>query len=174
MLHDLLLWFCNHIVNIIPIHCLRLLFYRSIMRFSIGKGSSIHLGCKFNSRNNFIMLENSTINQDCRIDNRCTIFIGNNVTISPNCKLITADHDLMDKNFQGREKGISISDFCFMGSDSMILPGCNMAFGSALGAKSLLTKSTTKNKIYLGIPASPALDRFGNYDYSCSYKRWFH
>lgn len=174
MLGELRLFICNFIIAFIPFHFIRLAYYRFIMRFEIGKNASIHLGCVFNDKGKFCIGENSTINQFCRIDNRGGIYIGSNVSISPYVKLITADHDLCDAKCIGRENKIIINDYCFVGSDAMLLPGVTMFKGSALGAKSLLNKDAITDTIYVGIPAVPKKKRGGIYNYSSEYKRWFH
>lgn len=144
------------------------------MKFKIGTGSSIHMGCKFNCKSKFSIGENSTINQFCRIDNRGGVYIGNNVSVSPYVKIITADHDLMDKNCIGREFKVVLEDYVFLGSEAMIFPGCTMKYGSALAARSVLTKDTERDYIYMGTPAVKYKKRPGKYLYTASYKRLFH
>jgi acetyltransferase-like isoleucine patch superfamily enzyme len=174
MLHDFKLYFCNFFITFIPFHNVRLAYYKFVMKFKIGKGSSIHLGCRFTGVTGFEMGKNSTINQYCRIDNRGCIFIGDNVSISPCVNLITADHDIYANNFAGRQKEIIIKEHVFIGSDAMVLPGVIMEEGSVLGAKSLLTKSTIAFGIYSGLPAKLRANRPTNLDYDSCYIRWFH
>ncbi len=174
MLHDFKLFICNFFIAYVPFHFIRLFYYKQIMKFKIGKGSSIHLGCHFTGVTAFTMGINSTLNQYCRIDNRAGIVIGNNVSVSPDVDLITADHDIHTQSCDGRQKEIIIKDFVFIGSDAMILPGIIMEEGSVLGAKSLLTKSTVAYGIYVGIPAQLKGNRRTDIDYSASYIRWFH
>lgn len=174
MLKDLGLFVCNFIISSIPFHSVRIFYYKWVMGFKIDKGSSIHLGCKFNTYSNLSIGKNSTINQFCRIDNRGGISIGSCVSISPYTKLITADHDINDPTAKGRSREIIIEDYVFIGSDAMVLGGIKMEKGSVLGAKSLLTKSIQPFAIYLGVPASFKSLRNTNLDYTASYSRWFH
>jgi acetyltransferase-like isoleucine patch superfamily enzyme len=174
MIHDFKVFICNFFIAFIPFHYIRLFYYRYIMGFKIGKGSSIHLGCQFTAVTEFNIGKNSTINQYCRIDNRGGITIGENVSISPYVNLITADHDIYTANCVGRQKEIIIKDFVFIGSDAMVLPGVIMQEGSVLGAKSLLTKSTVAYGIYTGLPAQLKGNRRTDLDYNASYIRWFH
>jgi acetyltransferase-like isoleucine patch superfamily enzyme len=174
ILLELRIWFCNFIIAYIPFHFIRLGYYKYIMNFEIGKGSSVHLGCHFNTPGLFIMKENSTINQFCHIDNRGGIEIGNNVSISPKVSLITTDHDLNDEKSTARADPIIIEDFVFIGYDALVLRGCTLKFGSVVGAKSLLTSSTAACGIYLGMPAKLKKTRIGNFNYTGSYKRFLH
>lgn len=173
MRHDFKVYICNFFVAFIPFHFIRLLYYKYVMEFEIGKGSSVHLGCQFTAVTCFKMGVNSTINQYCRIDNRGCVSIGDNVSISPYVNLITADHDIY-ANFEGRQGEIVIKDYAFIGSDAMVLQGIVMEKGSVLGAKSLLTKSTIAFGIYNGIPAKLKASRPINQSYHTSYIRWFH
>lgn len=174
MLHDFKVYLCNFFIAYIPFHFIRLFYYKYIMKFEIGEGSSIHLGCKFTAVTEFYMGKNSTLNQYCKIDNRAGIKIGNNVSISPYVNLITADHDVQAVNFEGRQKEIIIKDYVFIGSEAMLLPGVIMETGCVLGAKSLLTKSTVAFGIYAGLPAQLRANRRTDLDYQTSYIRWFH
>ena len=175
MLSDFRLWLCNHFINHLPIHFFRLAFYKKVMKFEIGENSSIHLGVKFNCAKNFIMGNNSTINQDCRIDNRGSIIIGDNVSISPQVKILTADHDIKSPSLEGRNRPINIHDYCFLGTDCIILGGINLAKGTVVSAGALLTKSTEVFGIYQGVPAIKKGQRSSEtINYSSSYKRWFH
>lgn len=171
---DMRIWICNFIIAYIPFHSIRLLYYRHAMNFSIGIGSSIHIGCKFNTSGDLSIGIDCTINQFCRLDNRGGIKIGNNVSISPYTKLLTADHDINHPQCIGRDRPIELNDYVFIGSDAMVLGGVQMAEGSVLGAKSLLTKSTEAYGIYVGVPAFYKAKRNSQLAYSAAYARWFN
>ena len=168
------LWACNHVVNKIPSHHFRLWFYKTIMKFEIGSGSYIHLGCHFNCKGRFLMGKNSVINQYCHLDNRGFIYLGNNVSIAPKSNLITADHDLYSSDCSGRSYPINIQDYCFLGYGSTILAPCNMEIGSALGASSLLRGTTEPYYLYLGLPAIKTKKRPEDLSYKMNYDRLFH
>jgi acetyltransferase-like isoleucine patch superfamily enzyme len=144
------------------------------MSFKIGKGSSILLGCRFNTSGLFIIKENSTINQFCHLDNRGGIEIGNNVSISPKVSIITADHDLNDTGFIGRTAPVIIDDYVFIGYSAIVLKNCHLKIGSVVGAASLLAHSTESYGIYMGAPAKLIKYRTRDFDYTCSYKRLFN
>lgn len=175
MLSDLRIWICNFIIGYIPFHAIRLFYYRNIMEFKIGKGSSVHLGTKFNCAKNLTIGSNCTVNQYCRLDNRGGIYIDDNVSISPYTKIITADHDIKSLTLEGRNRPVLIEKHCFLGTESLILGGVTLSTGTVIGAKSLINKSTQPFGIYYGIPASLKGKRDENtINYSASYVRWFH
>ena len=174
MLHDLLVWFANFVVNKIPFHTIRLFYYRHVMGFRIAKGASIHLGCTFNCRKELIIGKNSTLNQFCRIDNRGGITIGSNVSISPYVKLVSADHNLHSPFCEGRSRPIILEDYVFIGIDAVVLGNVTMHLGSALGANSVLSKDSEEYGIYAGIPALLKSHRPKEFNYQSHYARWFH
>lgn len=168
------LWICNHIVNKIPSHHIRLCYYRYIMKFDVGEKSYIHLGCRFNCKGNFRMGKNSVINQYCHLDNRGGIIIGDNVSIAPECKLVTADHDLYHPNCLGRSSPITIEDYCFIGYGALILAPTLMQKGSALGAVSMLKGNTDAYYLYVGSPCIKKKIRPQQLNYTMDYDRLFN
>ena len=69
------------------------------------------------------------------------IYIGRGSYIAPNVGIITANHDPEDlsKHFPGRD--VHIGDGCWIGMNSIILPGVSLAKGVIVGAGSVVTKS---------------------------------
>lgn len=171
---ELILYLCNHFINKIPFHFVRLFYYKRIMKFEIDHGSSIHLGCTFDTFGNLKIGKNSVINSNCRIDNRGDIIIGDNVSISENVIILTADHDMDSLDFKGRNKNVVIGDYVWIGTRAIILQGLTINSYSVVGAGSLLTKSIESYQVYGGIPAK--FIKYRNkidFNYHCRYKRLF-
>ena len=170
---ELRLWFNNHVISSIPSHFVRNLWYRYLMNFLIGKNSSIHLSVTFDCASGFFLGNNSTINSGCRIDNRGSIKIGSNVCISEQVTILTADHDLHSLTFEGRNRSVEISDFVFIGTRALLLPGVKLGEGSAVAAGSIVTKSVEPFVIVAGVPARPIGTRPRTLNYTASYRRLF-
>lgn len=168
------IFICNYLIGYIPSHHLRLWYYRQIMKFTIAKGASIHLGCKFACAKHFVLGENSTINQNCHIDNRGGISIGANVNIASRCAFISADHLLDSTTFEGRNRPIAIEDYCFLGYGVTVLGGVKLAEGCVVGAGSLVNKNTESYVLYAGNPAKKIKERIKNLNYQTNYRRLFH
>lgn len=82
------------------------------------------------------------------------ITIGHGSYIAPNVGLITANHDFMDLENHTKAKPINIGERCWIGMNSVILPGVNLADGTVVGAGSVVTKSfEEKNCVIAGNPA---------------------
>lgn len=85
------------------------------------------------------------------------ITIGNDVTITGGVKLLTHDGSAcLVKNKLGRyfKYGkVNIGSSVFIGTNSIIMPGVNIADNVVIGAGSVVTKSILKSGIYAGSPA---------------------
>ncbi len=173
LLFHALLYVCNHIVNRIPSHALRLWFYRRFMKLQIGMCSAIFMGAWLDGIGSFVMQGNSVINQRCRLDNRGGIAIGRNVSISAEVCILTADHDPQGTHFDGRQKPVVIEDYVMVGTRAMILPGVTLGEGSVVGAGSVVTQDVAPYTIVSGIPAKPVGMRSRDLDYTLDYRRLF-
>lgn len=168
-----LLYLTNHVVNYIPLHFIRLSFYRICLKFKIGSDSTIFMGTEFDTKDNLNIGNNSVINQKCRLDNRGCITIGENVSISAEVCILTADHDLQSCDFIGRTRPVNIEDYVFIGTRATILPGVTLGKGSAVAAGAVVTKSVPPFTIVAGVPAKPIGRRPADLQYCLSYRRLF-
>lgn len=167
------LYFTNHVLNYIPLHFIRLYFYRVFLQFEIGSGSTIFMGAWFDTIKQFKIGKNSVINQKCRLDNRGSIAIGDNVSISSEVCILTADHDLQSYDLKGRCRPVNIEDYVFIGTRAMILPGVTLGKGSAIAAGAVVTKNVSPFTIVAGVPAKPIGKRQTNLQYHSRYRRLF-
>ena len=81
------------------------------------------------------------------------VTIGNNVTISAPVQLLTHDNSII-KISRGAVTdtfgSISIGDNCFIGANTVILPGVTLADNIIVAAGSIVTKSFFENNIIIG------------------------
>lgn len=80
------------------------------------------------------------------------ITIGKNVMFGPKCSLFAENHVFSDPNVtiksQGvAQKGITIEDDCWIGSNVIILDGVTIGRGSVIGAGTLVTKSVPAGSV---------------------------
>lgn len=153
MKRDLLMYVTNHLVARIPSHSFRLAFYRSVLGFKIGRGSSILMGTWFDDSRKLRIGAHSVVNQRCRLDLRGGITIGNNVSISANVTILSADHDVKAPAFSYRERPVVIDDYVFIGTGSTILPGVSIGRGAVVAAGSVVPRSVPPLAIVAGNPA---------------------
>lgn len=82
------------------------------------------------------------------------ITIGKGSFIGPNVGLITANHDTSDLNSHQEAKPITLGENCWIGMNSIILPGVTLGPNTTVGAGSVVTKSFPEGHcIIAGNPA---------------------
>ena len=82
------------------------------------------------------------------------ITIGEGSYIAPNVGLITENHDIYDPDKRGGQKDIVIGKKCWIGMNSVILPGVQLGDHTVVGAGSVVTKSFSEGYVVLvGNPA---------------------
>lgn len=82
------------------------------------------------------------------------IIIGKGTYIGPNVGLITANHDLNDLSIHSERKPITIGAKCWIGMNSLILPGVILGDHTIVGGGSVVTKSFEQgNCVIAGNPA---------------------
>lgn len=107
-----------------------------------------------------------------KIGNNCAIYspimtpesylitIGNNVTIAPGVRFITHDNSISKvfPEFTDVFGRIDIGDNCFIGANSIILPGISLGNTCIVAAGSVVTKSFGDGEIVGGNPAKQISD----------------
>ncbi len=80
--------------------------------------------------------------------------IGSGTYIAPNVGIITENHDLHDPSKRGVGKEVVIGKKCWIGMNSMILPGVKLGDNIIVGAGSIVTKSFSEGRcVIAGNPA---------------------
>ena len=100
------------------------------------------------------MGDNSSIGPHGYVGCSGKIIIGKNVMFGPKCSLFAENHIFSDteKNIKSQgvsQKGITIEDNCWIGSNCIILDGVTIGKGSVIGAGTLVTKNVAPGSIVL-------------------------
>ncbi|WP_321401362.1 DapH/DapD/GlmU-related protein [Maridesulfovibrio sp.] len=82
------------------------------------------------------------------------IIIKNNVLVSPNVCFYSTGHDYTSSQKPDIGYRIVVHDNCWIGANSIILPGVEIGEGSVIGAGSVVTKDIAPNCIAFGNPAT--------------------
>ena len=171
--YDALLFVCNLLVANFPSARLRHTFYRQVMKIQLSPGAHLMSGIWFDARGTCHIGRNSVINPRCRLDSRGGLYIGDNVSISPWVHLITADHDIDDKDFKGRLRAIRIENRVFIGSRATVLPGVTIGEGAVVAACACVTRDVAPYSLVGGVPAREIRKRAKSLDYELNYSRHF-
>ena len=99
--------------------------------------------------------ENVYFNVNCVVLDSMRINIGDNVFFGPGVQIYTATHPLNPSERQtiGFSKPINIGNDCWIGGNSIILPGISIGNGCTIGAGSVVTKDVPNNVLVAGNPA---------------------
>ncbi|MDW4260929.1 DapH/DapD/GlmU-related protein [Staphylococcus saprophyticus] len=82
------------------------------------------------------------------------IYIGKGSYIAPNVGIITANHDINNLSTHIEGKDVRIGKNCWIGMNSVVLPGVILGDNTIIGAGSIVTKSFSKGNIVIaGNPA---------------------
>lgn len=136
----------------IPVHTIRLLFYR-LAGVKIGKGSRIHMWCNFFNPKNIKIGKDTIIGNNAFLDGRAKLTIGNHVDIASHVLIYNSQHDIHSDDFQAIGKEVIIEDYVFIGPRVIILPGVTVGKGAVVGAGAVVSGDVKAFSIVGGVPA---------------------
>lgn len=128
-------------------------------------GPSPHFAEETDRRPELILGEHSAITHRHLIDCTNSVVIGRFTTMAGfQSQILTHSIDL-ERNRQASSP-VSVGGYCFVGTNSVLLPGSALPDYSVLGAKSLLNQPfTEKYRLYGGVPARPIKELSPDYAY---------
>ncbi len=128
-------------------------------------GPSPHFASETERRPELIVGQHSAITHRHLIDCTNTITIGRFTTVAGfQSQMLTHSIDLQE-NRQSSQP-ITIGDYCFVGTNCVLLGGSALPNFCVLGAKSLLNKAFTEtHQLYGGVPAKPLQTLPADYAY---------
>ena len=159
----------NHVVSRCLCSSFRLFWYRRVMGFEIGAGSSILIGCRFAGRGNLRIGEGTVINSDCRLDNREPLRIGDHVSISAEVLVLTGGHDMDSPWFAYRGGPVVIEDYVWVCARAIIQPGVTLGRGAVVLPGSVVTKTVPPRHIMGGVPARFVKERTASLSYTINW-----
>lgn len=156
-----------------PGYWLRTKYLRNVLRFRIGEGTAVHMGCFFTGRSIEIG-DHSVVNRNCYLDGRGELYIGDNVSISPEVYILTATHDVDDTDFKVKVGSVRVENRVWIGARALVLPGVTLGEGSVVGAGAVVTRSTDAYSVVVGNPAREVRKRSPNLSYELRYFSYFN
>jgi len=138
--------------SIVPIETFRHLFFR-LFGLRLGKGSTIHMGCRFSEPKGVEIGEDTKIGDNAFLDGRAHLQIGDHVDIASQVLIYNSEHDIESPNFEAIEEPVVIEDYVFIGPRAIILPGVRIGKGAIVAAGAVVTKDVAEFSIVGGVPA---------------------
>jgi len=108
---------------------------------------------------NVIIRPNTMLFADPRNGMQGSIIVENDVMIGSGVHIYVSNHkyDMKDENIinQGHSeaKSVVLEEGCWIGANSIILPGVKVGKNSVVGAGSIVTKNVPSSTVYAGNPA---------------------
>lgn len=137
---------------------LRALWVQKILRFNSSSPFPINATTTVSNYNNLIFHPDDLNNMQssgCYFQNfKAKIFIGRGFYIAPNVGIITANHDPynLDKHLEGKD--VIIGEKCWIGMNSVILPGVLLGDSTIVAAGSVVNSSFPEGHCVIGgVPA---------------------
>jgi len=93
------------------------------------------------------------LSRGCYIQGGNGIYIGDNTFLGPNVGIISANHDITKLERWQESKPIHIGKNCWIGMNSVILPGVTLGDNVIVGAGSIVTKDFPNKVLIAGNPA---------------------
>jgi acetyltransferase-like isoleucine patch superfamily enzyme len=119
----------------------------------IGEHTAIYGFCEFRNPYSISIGSNCVIGAHNIIDGRNGIDIKNNVVTGVQVNIWTMEHDANDSKFVSKGEKVTINDYAWIASRSIILPGIVVGKGAVLASGAILTHHAEEYGFYKGIPA---------------------
>jgi acetyltransferase-like isoleucine patch superfamily enzyme len=100
----------------------------------------------------------------CHIDGRNGIKMGKNVWIGPRVTIVSMNHNVNDYSQYTPERPVIIGDNCWLATNSIILPGVELAPHTIVAAGAVVTKSFLDGDVVIGGSPARILKRLGKYE----------
>lgn len=155
---DFELYLIHLVSEYLPLHTIRKYIFE-LSGMKIGKGSTLHMGCRFFDPKNIEIGEGTIVGDHVFLDGRGHLKIGDHVDIASQVLIYNSEHNLNDKYFTADVENVEIGDYCFIGPRAIILPGVKIGKGAVVAAGAVVTKDVGEYKIVGGVPAKEIGER---------------
>lgn len=171
-----LIWIiCNDFLAHIPSKRLRV-WGLKILGLKASSNVRFYQGFHIRSPKKIIIGEGCSIGPKVLLDGRKGLTIGKNVTIAYEAIIWTLNHDYNDVHFCGKGAPVTIHDYAWICSRSIILPGITIGEGAVVASGAIVTKDVPPYAVVAGVPAKVIGQREQNaYEYGyCAKNDYSH
>lgn len=93
---------------------------------------------------------NPGYNPNCYIQGSGKLYIGNYSTFGQNCGILSGGHSIYNHNKLTTDQTTKIGSYCWIGLNSVILPGVELGDFTVVGAGAVVTKSFPEGHCVIG------------------------
>ena len=145
--------FLIHMTSLhVPFYAIRKLIF-SLAGVKIGKGSVIHMGCKFFNPSGITIGDDTIVGDSAFLDGRASLTIGDHVDIASQVMIYNSEHDIHSEDMHSIEEPVHVGNYVFVGPRVIIMPGVTIGDGAVIAGGAVVTKDVPANKVMMGIPA---------------------
>lgn len=102
---------------------------------------------------NLIIGDHSSI-MTVQLDLRNPIIFGSHVIVGASAKILTTSHDIDSPEFEVKNGGLVVEDYCWLPAKILILPSCHkIGRGAVIGSGSVVAKDVAPMSVVGGNPA---------------------
>jgi len=106
-----------------------------------------------NGRKDYLSIDNFSTLGKVEVALHDKVTIGKYVCINDGVIILTASHDVSDSLWSHKKAPISIGDYAWIATNSIILPGVHIGKGAVVGAGAVVSKNVSDYSIVTGNPA---------------------
>lgn len=144
------------VLNLLP-RMIRDFFFRMIFK-KYGKNNMIDYGVYFRYPWKITIGNNVSINRGGKFFpsfniKDSEIILGNHIAIGPGVSFFSASHETKGKGLEDTASTIKVSDYVWIGGNSLILSGVEICEGAIIAAGSVVVKKVDPYTIVAGNPA---------------------
>lgn len=151
-------WWLNCIVCYLPSVHLRRAFVR-LAGAKISKNVRFFEGVHIRNPKGVTLGEGCSIGTRVLLDGRKGLTAGKSVVFGYECIIWTLNHDYNDVNFKTKGGPVTIGDYAWICSRSIVLPGITIGEGAVVASGAIVTKDVPPYAIVAGIPAKVVGER---------------
>jgi len=138
--------------------CLRSIWQRNFLRLAKPFPWPVGLNCHISSKDNIFFhvddLNNFQSPGTYFQNFKGKIILGRGCYIAPNVGIITVNHDIENLREHAEAEDVELGDNCWIGMNSIVLPGVILGARTIVAAGSVVTKSFPQGAVVLGgVPA---------------------
>lgn len=163
--HATVRYLTNRVINHTPVHAVRYLWYRRVLRWRLGAQSSILMGQRIYAGSlrkggeSVSIGAHTIINQDCLLYTKGGLHIGENVSVSAEACFMTGSHLMDDPDFIDIYRPIVVDDYAWIGCRATILGGVTIGRGAVVMAGAVVSRDVDPFTVVGGVPARPVAKR---------------